>query len=65
MTCLSFLLTTQVNCDMTLNVEVKCLVYEGPEDNCYSIQICILDVVMNWLLCNMAVLHNSKCTAVI
>jgi hypothetical protein len=41
---------TRVTCDKTLNAEVMCLVYEGPQDNCYSTQIYILDVVMDWLL---------------
>jgi hypothetical protein len=45
--CVSCLSVTQVNCDMTLIAAVMCLVYEGPQDNCYWIRFyeCI---VMNF-----------------
>ena len=47
MSCLS---VTQINCDMRLNAEVICLVYDGPQVNCNSVQIYILDVGMDWLV---------------
>ena len=50
MSCLS---VTQFN--SYVNAEVMYLVYEGPQYNCYLIQIYILDAVMDWLLRNVLV----------